>query len=213
MKLKRRTASIALVTAGIVMVGVGGATLAVSRQAMTTGSAIAETSARHREPPSAARVVGADDRAISFMAGRPGQVISQGLQVWATAVPPGRYNITFKAAIAATTAGQDTEFVCGAVDRRTLGRTGTPWIYVAQSGSVSSTSQLGSVFLSGAATVPVRSTARPGLVCFSPQGSFRLVTQVVATYTRIKSRTVTTAPAVPLGKAVLDHVSKAIQHG
>jgi hypothetical protein len=98
------------------------------------------------------------------------------------------------------------------VDRRTLGRTGTPWIYVAQSDSVSSTSQLGSVYLSGAATVPVRSTALPGLICFSPQGSFRLLKQVVATYTRIKSRTVTTAPAVPLGKAVLDHVSKAIQH-
>jgi hypothetical protein len=140
------------------------------------------------------RAAASTSTALTFVAGRPRQVITGGIALWSTEVPRGRYNVSFKAVIRPTqpSSGDPGEIICAALDLATLDHS-TPWVYTADSGAA-----FGSipVAMSGAATIPVRSTARPGLLCASPQGDFRLLNQIAVTYTRIKSRHVSSATRI-----------------
>jgi hypothetical protein len=149
-----------------------------------------------RAPTSVRRTATSTSTAMTFVAGRPRQRITAGTAMWSTKVPRGRYNVSLKALISPTvpSSGQPGEIICGAIDLATLDHN-TPWIYTADSGA-----SFGNipVAMSGAATILVRPTARPGLICVSPQGDFQLRNQIAVTYTRIKARHLSSATRVPV---------------
>jgi hypothetical protein len=135
----------------------------------------------------------------TFVAGRPREQIPGGQGIWTVDVKPGLYDVSFKAILALTQpdATHPGQVICGALDLQTLGQTqsGVPWIYTVDSAEY--WGQLPAA-MSGSATVPVRPGARPGVLCFSSTGSYRLEAPIVVTFTKVKSRHISRADSVPL---------------
>jgi hypothetical protein len=145
----------------------------------------------------------------TFIAGKRGQVIQSGQAIWTVPVNPGLYEVSFKAILNLTQQNppQPGEVICGAVDLATFNHN-VPWIY-----TVDSADFFGQIpaAMSGAATVPVRPGARPGVLCISPSGRFQMLSPIVVTFTKVGSRQVSRATPITVAPKDLRGITRLLK--
>jgi len=138
-------------------------------------------------------------RAITFRAGRRGQVVSPA-GMWSTPVRPGLYEVSFDAMLWDQSATGPANFICGALDVATFGSEDQT-IYVAASAPyLGGTAGGPPAAVSGAATVRVRRGETPGAVCFPETGTFQFFKPLSVTFTRINLQRKRVAAPVALAR-------------
>jgi hypothetical protein len=133
--------------------------------------------------------------AVTFKAGARGDVF-HGTAFWELDLAPGVYEASFKALVipASGTVGTPVGVICGIADLNTVGA--STHAYTADSASYNG--QFPAI-MSGAETIRIRSSNRPGLTCFiTGNTDFKLFKPLTASFTKINSRSVQTASPVRL---------------
>jgi hypothetical protein len=141
----------------------------------------------------------------TFRAGTTGEV-HQGIAAWATPLQPGVYQASFTAGLVPSTGsgGAPVTAVCGLVDPRTIGPNTV--VYAANStlyagGNIPS-------FVSGTTTLRADQGTRVALVCTSDSPAFTMYGAASASFAKVTSNTVKTAPQLTLAQRSLGRFSK-----
>jgi hypothetical protein len=129
----------------------------------------------------------------TFLAGRSKHTYN-GIVAWQTPMPAGVYQVSVRAGIVGDATPQNPiTVVCGIVDLNSTGD--HVHVYVADTSSFDGNIP---AFVSGAETIHIKGTAKPGLLC-AAEGAFSFYTLPHASFTTISERSSQQANEVPIG--------------